>query len=390
MMRPFLIIMLLFMAAACGGKKSLVNVNVQPAPVTTASEGFFYFLPRTVVAVDVEVTRTVHQPGPFAQYAENLLGLKQVIRTPSVDFSISGITIQSYAEPDPDHIYFVAFDQQNSHMFLTLSEAGLIQSVNTTFDSDGFMKGLDDSKEYGYFGTEATFNYFIDINLQERIDTIMERVRMDTITVERQRLQRSWVEKSTDVRAKEVAEYILKIRDEKFNLISGFAEITYSKEAIAYMYEEMINKENDYLSLFTGISSESTIRHRYTYIPDRSRPDTPTTLFHFSVREGVMTDSGPGSIPVSIHAKRNPSADIMRNKIQRMQTDRPARKGFFYRVPDYSNIIITEGNRPRAEARMLISQYGVVTSLPPHMMEIEYYPNTGSIKSVGRTFYQED
>ena len=58
--------------------------------------------------------------------------------------------------------------------------------------------------------------------------------------------------------------------------------------------------------------------------------------------------------------------------------------GFHYRIPEHSTIVIREGDTPRAEARMLVNQYGITTWLPPHEMEIEFYPNTGSIKSVGR------
>lgn len=388
--RVSIIVLLVLITASCNNKKALVTLNVQHATETTATEGYFYFLPRTVVAVDVAITKTIYQPGPFAQYAESLLGLEQVIRTPSTDYSISEINIHSYAEPDPEHLYYIEDDQQNSQLNLSLSETGLIQSVNRPFNSGEFMRSLGESKEYDHFGSEATFNYFIDINLQEQIDTILERVRMDTITVERQTLRRSWVEKSTDVRAKEVAEHILKMRDERFNLITGFAEITYSKEAIAYMYEEMIKKENDYLALFTGISSASTIRYRYTFTPDLSLPEGPHELFHFSVHDGVLEQSHPGSIPVSIHVKRNPASGMVANIVKQTQSRKSGKTGFFYRIPEHSSIIIFEGNRPRAEARMLINQYGVVASLPPNLMEIEFYPNTGSIKSAGRIPVEEE
>jgi hypothetical protein len=384
MNRVCIIVLLVLITASCSNKKALVTLNVKHATESTAAQGYFYFLPRTVVAVDVAITKTISQPGPFAQYAESLLGLEQVIRTPSVDHSISEINIHSYAEPDPDHLYFIEDDLQNSKMNLSLSETGLIQSVNKPFNSGEFMRSLGESKEYGHFGSEATFNYFIDINLQEKIDTILERVRLDTITVERQTLRRSWVEKSTDIRAKEVAEHILKIRDERFNLITGFAEITYSKEAIAYMYEEMIKKENDYLALFTGITSASTIRYRYTFTPDLNLPEGPHELFYFSVHDGVMEQNVPGSIPVSIHVKRNTTSDMVANIVKQAQNRGSGQHGFFYRIPEHSNISIFEGNRPRAEARMLINQYGIVTSLPPSLMEIEFYPNTGSIKSAGR------
>jgi hypothetical protein len=246
-------------------------------------------------------------------------------------------------------------------------------------------KGREKAKSLSNSTLKQTFNYFIDINLQERIDTILERVRMDTMTVERQTLRRSWVEKSTDVRAKEVADYILKIRDKKFDLITGFAEIPYSKEALQYMYDEMNRKENDYLALFTGLSSSSTIRYRYTYIPDGTQPTTPTTLFYFTRNEGVISNNLPGSIPVSVEAQRTQTTSALAPLVQRIQDDRLPNRGFYYRIPEHSTVVIREGNRIRAEARLPISQFGVVTTLPPYNLDIEFHPNTGSIKSVGIT-----
>lgn len=374
---------------SCSKNTSIATSNVRRAPAQTSSDGFFYFLPKTVITTDVSVTKITHQPGPFAQYAESLLGLKQVIRTPAVDFVISEVRLNSYAEPDMDHLYFVENNPADSPIYITLSESGLIRGVNIPVDRQEAFKLIGEHIEDEVLGREASFNYFIDINLQEKIDTILERVRMDTITVERQRLQRSWVEKSTDVRAKEVADHILKIRDKKFDLITGFAEITYSKEALEYMYTEMMKKENDYLSLFTGLSSSNTVNYRFTFTPEVSASGNAKVLFYFSPREGLLDNNIPGSVPVSIEAKRDQSSQLLASLTKRIHDDRQTKRGFFYRIPEYSNVVVTEGNTNRAESRMLISQFGVVTSLPPHVTEIEFHPNTGAIRSAGRIIEPE-
>ncbi len=380
--RPlFMILLMLPVTFSCSQKKNLATIDVQK-PSSVKSEGYYYFLPRTVISVDVAITKTTHQPGPFSRYAESLLGLQQVITATSVDYSIAEITINHFAEPDPEHLYFIEAGIQNSPFFMSFSEAGLIQSINNEFDSETYSKNDGETKAMGNFGTEATFNYFIDINLQERIDTIMERVRMDTITIERQTLRRSWVEKSSDVRAKEVADYILKIRDKKFDLITGYSEIPYSKEALEYMYTEMDKKENDYLDLFTGISSSGTIMYRFTYMPQAEQVGSPSTLFHFSKKDGVVPGGIPGSLPVTIQAKRSQESSYLEPLAERTAASSPGRKGFFYRIPDHATVVISEGQNIRAEARMLINQYGVVTSLPPANLEIEFYPNTGSVKSI--------
>jgi hypothetical protein len=52
------------LTTSCSEKKHLATVNVQRTPARTANDGFYYFLPRTHIAVDVAITKTLHQPGP--------------------------------------------------------------------------------------------------------------------------------------------------------------------------------------------------------------------------------------------------------------------------------------------------------------------------------------
>jgi hypothetical protein len=382
---PIILALTLFIPA-CQSQKPLTVTHVRSQDVKAGSQGVFYVLPRTVVTVDVTVARTQQVPGPYAEFAGRHLGLQNVIRQPSTTFEIAEININSYAEPDPGQFYFVEFpaktDERNP-LFLSLSESGLIQSINKPFDNFEFLKGIGETREYGYFGSDATFNYFIDTNLQERIDTILERVRVDTLTVERQTLRRSMVEKSPEMRAKEVADFILKIRDKRFDIINGFAEIAYSKEAIEYMYTEMGKMEEDYLQLFRGLKSTSQIHYRFTFIPDPDRSTTAHTLFHFSEREGVLPSGRRDGTPITISTERNETTRQLGVFVNRNTDPQNPASGFFYRIPEHANVFIRTGNTIRANARLLINQFGVITTLPLNNAEVEFYPNTGSIRSIG-------
>jgi len=371
---------------ACQSQKPLTVTHVRSMDMKPGSQGMFYVLPRTVVTIDVTVVRTQQVPGPFAEFAGRFLGLQNVIRQPSTNFEISEIKINSYAEPDPTQFYFVELpkaDEKNP-LLISLSESGLIQSINRPFNNDEFLKGISETREYGYFGSDGTFNYFIDTNLQERVDTILERVRVDTLTVERQTLRRSMVEKSPEIRAKEVADFILKIRDKRFDIINGFAEIAYSKEALEYMYTEMGQLEEDYLQLFRGLKSTSQIHYRFTYIPDADLSTTSHSLFQFSEREGVLPAGRRDGTPITISTERNETTRQLGAFINRNTDPQSSGSGFYYRIPEHANVVIRTGNIVRANARILINQFGVITTLPANDAEVEFYPNTGSIRSIGR------
>ncbi len=382
----FAVLAAMLLITACGSQVPLRSGHVRTMEAGDTGKGMYYALPRSVVAIDVEITQTVSKPGPYAAYAERYLGLDEVIFFPNISYEISRVSINGYAEPDPEQIYFVEFpDEEEQNLYVSLTEEGLIASVNREFDNEDFQSGLSESTDYGYFGSDATFNYFIDTNLKEQIDTVIEHVRMDTITVQRQTLRRSWVEKGEELRASEVAEYILEIREKKFDLISGFQEINYSKEALEYMYSEMDKLESDYLDLFTGITASQTINYRFIHTPEKDRTDTRHTLFRFSQQEGVLpAHEDDGGVPVTIAYQRSHATDELDRKIRETsQEGRRSAAGFHYRIPEYTNLLIHTGNEKRAETRMQINQFGIVTSLPPGQSTIEFYPNTGSVKSIG-------
>ncbi|MFO7873447.1 MAG: DUF4831 family protein [Bacteroidales bacterium] len=383
----------MLLITACGSQVPLKSSHVRTMKAGDAGKGMYYALPRSVVAIDVEVTQTVRKPGPYAAYAERYLGLNEVIFSPTVSYEISSVSINGYAEPDPEQIYYIAFpDEEEQSLFVSLTEEGLIASVNREFDNEDFQSGLNESTDYGYFGSDATFNYFIDTNLKEQVDTVIEHVRMDTVTVQRQTLRRSWVEKGEELRASEVAEYILEIREKKFDLISGFQEINYSKEALEYMYSEMDKLESDYLDLFTGIKSSQTINYRFIDTPEKDRADTRHTLFRFSHEEGVIpADEDAGGVPVTIAYQRSHATDDLDGQINGSPEEgRRNINGFHYRIPEYTNLLIYTGNEKRAEARMQVNQFGIVTSLPPGQSAIEFYPNTGSVRSTGEPGDNDD
>lgn len=377
-------IVLIILGVSCKTQQPLRVQHIRNLETGHNLQGFYYALPRTVLMIDVTVVRTSETPGPFAPYASRFLGIEDVITEPSTTYEIREVNINSYAEPDPSEFYFVELDltkNQKNPLSLHMSEGGLISAVNAPFNQDEFLHSTSLDRKFGVFGSEATFNHFVESNLHEKVDTIIQYIQVDTMTVERRTLRRRLVEKSSEIRAKEVADYILKIRDKKFDLISGFAEITYSKETLQYMNDQLSRQENDYLELFTGITSQSKIQYRYFFIPDKNTASVPHTLFYFSKSNGIMPEEEPGSHDVNIVATRSNTTRQLGVFVMAPER-RKTETGFYYRIPEHGNITVSKGGSPIADARMLITQYGIITSLPPADLKIEFYPNTGFLKSV--------
>ncbi len=392
-----IIVAALLVLPGCNSHSRLITAtgHIKDLDKDHAKHLAYYMLPRTLVTFDVEVTETIERPGPYAAFARKYLGLGDVIMEPSRSYEIANVSISQYVEPDPDHVYFISAivtnGERTPNIHMHMGETGLIYSINKPYTDGAPDKSLTKSHDPGRFGTEATFNYFIDTNLKEQIDTVIEHVMLDTISIQRETLRSSWVEKSDERRASEVAAYILELREKKFDLISGFQEINYSKEALKYMYGQMDRLENDYLNLFTGITASDTISYRFVHRPRKEHIASRHALFYFSSSEGVLPAGDTDGLPVAITYDRSKSADFIdRHQRQRVEGKRPAEKGFHYRIPEYADITVHIGDKIRAEARMLINQFGVVTHLPAEDLEVEFHPHTGSVKSVGFVREEEE
>ncbi len=383
---------LMLLLSACNSQRPLTTERITEMGPDLSGNIAYYALPRTVIVIDVEVERSTKTPGPYAEFAETYLGLNDVIFSPSHSYEITSVSINGFAEPDPEQIYYIIFPEENEQSFcFSLNEAGLLHSVNKKIEDPVNQTAFVESKDYGIYYSDATFNYFMDSIMKEQIDTIIETVPLDTITLQRQTLRRSWVEKSKDLRAKEVADYILEIREKKFDLISGFQEINYSMEALKYMYTEMDKMESDYLDLFTGITTTETINHRFVHKPDKEDIVRRHTLFRFSGKGGIKPAGADEGFPVTISYNRSKATDMIREQVGRHSpTRRKDEKGIHYRIPEYADLLFYIGEEKRAEARTLVSQFGIVTHLPAKDLQIEFHPMSGSIKSAGLLTEEDD
>ncbi len=377
---------ILILLGSCRNQHPLTTTHITRLEAGHSRQGFYYALPRNVITIDVTVIKTTENPGPFASFAGKYLSLDNVITQTSTRYSIGEIVLQTYAEPDPTEYYFVEYVAEKNHrtpFSLHLSEYGTIAAVNKPTDPEGDQR-VQMQRNLSAGANQSAFNQFINNNLQERIDTIVERVRMDTVTVERKVLRRTWVEKSSEVRAREIADYILAIRKKRFDLVSGFAEVTYSRETLEYMNKELARMENDYLELFTGITTQSATRYRFTWLPVKGNDNQQVTLFHFDPRNGIVSEESLSTETIKLNIARDLSTRQLGVFTINPSGKKMVERGIYYRIPEYANITINRDKSTLAEARLLIGQFGVVTSLPPDNLKIEFYPGTGTIRSVER------
>ncbi|HPB26262.1 MAG TPA: DUF4831 family protein [Bacteroidales bacterium] len=380
----YALIALVFFTACSGTVINVTKVDSSRPP--SKNSGFYYALPRTFIKVDVVVDKTEQIRGPYAEYAEKYLGLTNVIKTNATGYEVSEYKLSTFAEPDPQQFYFVMLKNACSSKIdkfrLYLDEAGVLFNTTAAPEKSIADNAVFISEEEGNVYPDI-FKSYTDLNLFVKVDTIIEKVNVDSVMIEKMTFKRSLVEKTPEQRAKEAADYIIKVKENRFNLISGFQEVNYDKETFKYMNDELEKMENEYRKLFTGITFTKKISYSFIYLPQSGKPVDTVPLFRFSTLRGVLDITDVYGEIVSLSIKKYGNTDSLQVYQTKKDSLKVAQHGFYYRVPDYAEVNLFHSKGRNVSGKFLISQYGVLSSMPATIRRFATYPATGAIKNVG-------
>ena len=355
--------------------------------------GVYYSLPKTVITVEVTLSKTYKVKGPYTAYAEKYLGLSNVITENSTTYDLAGIKLNSYSIPDPDQYYFVEVPRRchkKNNVLLQLSESGIISNVNDYGEARANMKYDSVAHISSEELVEPTAQSFINSNLAESFDTLIEKVILDTITIEKKVLKKIFVEKTIEQKAKEAADFIMQAKEGKFNILTGFSEVNYSKESVEYMSNQLDKIEREYLNLFTGITVTHQLKYYFTYIPDSTENSIKLPLFRFSPKEGIVDTSSYYGDNVYLKIGRYNSTKQLAGFNEWKLNARQKTHGYYYRIPEYANVSMIYNDKIKAESNLLVDQFGVICELPvSKKLKASFYPNSGSLKTItiGKRFH---
>jgi hypothetical protein len=375
-----LAIAIIFVSFLPQPKAQVSVIKVGSESIDPLSDGLFYSLPHTVVKVDLVVNKTTNIKGPYAEFADKYLGLSQVILTNSTEYSLSEIRLSTYEETDPSEYYFVKVPEKSKakqQLELSLSQMGTLIGIK------GGNEFPDRSKDVKISSTSVELSEMPNPSTFERIDTLIRRISVDTTMIEQRVFKKVTAAKTTEQKAREVADFIMKLDESKFNLINGYQEVNYEKGTMEFMYNQMDKLMNDYLQMFKGIRVVNSETYSYTIIPSSENLDKPVQLCKFSPGKGVLDKNGIAGDIVQVQVEAANSLQQVKSAIQERSGRGKPDKGLYYRLPEKAVIKVLIGGQPRVESSFTICQLGVVTFLPAGSTgKIELYPGTGSLKHI--------
>lgn len=245
------------------------------------TNGFYYMLPKTVFKIDVTVTRTNEIKGYYADYAEKLLGLNNVITANKSSFKLADVRISTFEVPDTSSVYFAELSKnQRKNDFLS-----------KIYQKDDTSSQLVFSRNYSTVSTQLPdfFRNYSELTYVEEEDSYVVKQLVDSIMTEVPVNTTKKVTKTVEQKAKEAADFIIQIRKDRYDLTAGAQEVAYGREALELMISELNKWEKNYTDLFTGITVEEDLHYVVFVSPDaENNLDVP--LFSLSSTNGFSTD----------------------------------------------------------------------------------------------------
>lgn len=383
-LRALMMILLMCMSVMLAGQ---VNVTkIEGASGYKDRNGFIYALPANGIQVHLVVEKQAHVKGPYSEFAEKYLGIEEVINVDHNIYDITDVRMSAFAIADPQHFYFAEIDEklirEGKSLRVSFSENGLLAGYDATADA-GREGEASVVKKAGKEDAESPFSYYAGANRVRMIDTVITRVVVDTLEVERIYYDERWELKSDEKKAEEAAAAIQRIRESRYNLLTGYQEIPYPSGTISYMDKELVEMEKEYISLFTGVTIRTEHRYSFSIVPGvMESSEISVPVFSFSEQLGVRDPNSPAGIKVSLLIKSTGDRSGLDETLNLRNDGTGNERGFYYRIPKEVFVSLEPDFDTDAKSYFTISQFGSVTYLPPGVTRVLFHPETGMVKDI--------
>lgn len=297
----------------------------------TAPEGVTYYLPLTVLKVNVKYSVEVYTPGECCRYAERYLRLSGLSDKPETRYTITGITIQPSGVPDILNAYTIRLNSSSTAPNVQLTKDGIISAINT-------LKAVSPPR------TETLNALAMPVNPR---DFMTEEMLMASSTA-----------KTAELAAQE----IFSIRESRNAITRGEADyIPKDGESMKLILDKLDMQEAALMQLFKGTTTTDIRTATINVTPNRS--ERQLMVFRFSSKLGVVGTDNLAGAPVymDIDDLHIFAALDGNNKNKSFKS---SDKGVRYRVPGRAGVrIYDERGHTYCDEELSIAQFGHVETL---------------------------
>jgi len=337
----------------------LTDLGDKPAEVL---QTYTYALPQTLIKVELEVQELTHVPGPYWESANKYLGITEVIQQKSSQWSVLNVKVTAHHELDPGQVYTLnlmegevdwGFMDPLLEKGIILDGSGLVHAKSQTYIPNSSM--------------EMEYQRYLDLgiysNFEERTETMYKTIVTDT-SFERVPVDRTIIEqKSPAIKASEAADFILDLRERRFDMLTGEYEIFPQGVAMETAIAKLDQLEASYLSLFTGKTLSRKESRSYFIVPLEGQELSRYRLGNFSEQLGFVPEELMEGEVLEISISPSGDYSVLADDIEELK-DGPGGNYVIYRVPAVSEIKVMLGDRELSNYRTSIYQAGGFISTP--------------------------
>lgn len=340
---------------------SFAQVNLIKLSGAKGSDtGLSYYLPKTVLYVDVEATKTTIKTGKYARYAEKFLGVKNAPQEDMTLYTLDNIAMETCGEVDKNEGYMLQYKSANiPYMYLT--EEGVICSVN-----------MEPDESYKNACTPAMPQ-----------NKIMQKFATDNDAL----LSEEYLMSGSSLKMAEVAaKQIYRIRESRQDILMGDAEnMPKDGEALKFMINQLDEKERALTSMFIGNDQKEKVYYRFKV--DVADLAESQILFRFSTFFGVVDKNDLSGDPVYIDLKVTDKKEHEPvNPKDKKKSEDP---GVMYNNPGKAIVTLRMGKKNLISEEFSFTQFGIKNALPASLFEnkkvttkVLLDPQTGSVRQL--------
>lgn len=318
-----------------------------------------YSLPMTTISIEVEAVQEKFYAGPYARYAEKYLGIRPRQKDETL-FQLTEIRMTPYVEADQSRRYSLNVPKGRiENTFMKLAAGGFISFSDANFGEESIWRfPVRTSGDFSDKGVTS--------NLSTESTTLYRNQKRESAYNKVSVQQNMVVEKSPEKRAAETADMILKIRQQRLQIVTGDTDATYSGEAMGAAIEELTRLEQEYMTLFVGYSECQTQRMKFEVVPEADRESQMYIAFRLSDTGGLVAAENMSGRPVVMEIVPQTFAEPQVTNALDEKSVKPVEA--FYRIPAISTIKLIDSGNVLMQARFPIYQLGRESSLPVNVI----------------------
>jgi hypothetical protein len=344
--------MLFVVSCSTPGRFIVTGLGYEPAEV---KETTIYALPKTGLKIGISYQKDVFIPGPYADYAQRMLGIEGVQKVRYERYTLNNVKVTPATEPDGASFFTMSTieGELDKALINKLKDNGLILYGDYMTETDvAAIKSSD--RENGLFFKDVTIQSNVEVQERTIYKTLITDTSFVRVPVTTQQMERKTLEK----KAEEAAKLILEIRSDRYYLSAGLVDPLPAGFDMKTAIQGLDRLEEEYLSLFIGKSYTEEFKKEYYYVPEGLSTDERVTLDRFSTAGGIDDPEG-GAIELVVSPEGN--ARSFRNLLSQVPEPESFNR-LYYRIPEVCEVLVVHSGRTLLTKRVSIYQSGALVS----------------------------